>query len=94
MQYIEEKQRTKYFISLFLLQLFERFSFFGFFYILIFFCINKLNLTESYASTFAGSFTALCYVLSSLGGFISDKALGVRRTLIAVVFVYYQDIHC
>lgn len=83
MQHIEEKQRTKYFISLFLLQLFERFSFFGFFYILIFFCINKLNLTESYASTFAGSFTALCYVLSSLGGFISDKALGVRRTLIA-----------
>ncbi|WP_156860397.1 peptide MFS transporter [Francisella frigiditurris] len=78
---VDEKKRARYFVSLFFLQLFERFSFFGFFYILIFFCINKLSLTESQASIFAGSFTALCYVLSSLGGYVADKVLGVRRAL-------------
>lgn len=78
---VEKSNKTRYFISLFFLQLFERFSFFGFFYILIFFCINNLALTESRAAVFAGSFTALCYMLSSLGGYISDNYLGVRRTL-------------
>mgnify|MGYP000740080558 CR=1 FL=1 len=78
---IESSKKTRYFISLFMLQLFERFAFFGFFYILIFFCINNLGLTEAEASVFAGSFTALCYILSSFGGFVADRFLGVRRAL-------------
>lgn len=62
-------------------EMWERFNFYGMRAILTLFMVNALMLGESNASIIYGGFLALCYLTPLLGGFISDKYIGNRYSI-------------
>lgn len=72
--------RRPFFILCFL-EFFERFGYYGFSYISIYFYMAKLGFSESSATTLMGGFAALTYVFNAVGGYTADNILGIKRTM-------------
>jgi len=62
-------------------EMWERFNFYGMRAILTLFMVNSLLIKESDAAIIYGGFLALCYLTPLLGGFISDKYIGNRYSI-------------
>lgn len=79
---MEQKQfhRQPFFVLCFL-EFFERFGYYGFNYISIYFYIAKLGFSEAQATTLMGGFAALTYVFNAVGGYVADNILGIKRTM-------------
>lgn len=67
---------------LFTTEMWERFNFYGMRAILTLFMAEALMLGEKDASLIYGGFLGLCYLTPMLGGYISDKYLGNRISII------------
>ncbi|MCW5589035.1 MAG: oligopeptide:H+ symporter [Legionellales bacterium] len=63
-------------------ELWERFGFYGVQAIITLFFVKSLGYTEAQSFYVFGSFSALAYGFVWLGGWIGDKYLGARRTLV------------
>ena len=63
-------------------EMWERFNFYGMRALLTLFMVNALMLQEAEASIIYGGFLALCYLTPMLGGFIADRFLGNRFSII------------
>ena len=74
--------RTKGFTTLFLVELWERFGYYGMTAVVVLFMVQKLGYTDDRANLTFGAFAALAYTVPMLGGWIGDKLLGSRRTLV------------
>jgi POT family proton-dependent oligopeptide transporter len=74
--------QTRSFSTVFLIELWERFGYYGMAALLVLFMIDKLGFTDSHATLTWGAFTALVYAAPSVGGWIGDKILGARRTMV------------
>ncbi len=74
--------QTRSFSTVFLIEMWERFGYYGMAALLVLFMIDKLHFTDSHATLTWGAFTALVYASPSIGGWIGDKILGARRTMI------------
>lgn len=74
--------QTRSFSTVFLIELWERFGYYGMAALLVLFMIDKLGFTDSHATLTWGAFTALVYAAPSIGGWIGDRILGARRTMI------------
>lgn len=72
--------RQPFFVLCFL-EFFERFGYYGFNYISIYFYIAKLGFSEAEATTLMGGFAALTYVFNAVGGYVADNVLGIKRTM-------------
>ncbi len=68
---------------LFFTEMWERFSYYGMRAILILFMTKMLSFDSKFASGIYGNFTALVYLTPLIGGFISDRYWGNRRSIIA-----------
>ncbi len=75
------KQPTPFYL-IFLLEVWERFGFYGVQSILAIYFATKLGYPESQASIIFGSFSALTYALVSIGGKVGDSYLGTKRTMV------------
>jgi POT family proton-dependent oligopeptide transporter len=73
--------QTRSFTTVFLIEMWERFGYYGMAALLVLFMIDKLGFTDSHANLTWGAFTALVYASPSIGGWIGDKVLGARRTM-------------
>jgi POT family proton-dependent oligopeptide transporter len=62
-------------------EMWERFNFYGMRAILTLFMVNSLMIKEADAAIIYGGFLALCYLTPLLGGFISDKYIGNRHSI-------------
>ncbi|MCW1148086.1 peptide MFS transporter [Flavobacterium lacisediminis] len=62
-------------------EMWERFNFYGMRAILTLFMVNSLMIKEADAAIIYGGFLALCYLTPLLGGFISDKYIGNRYSI-------------
>ncbi len=62
-------------------EMWERFNFYGMRAILTLFMVNALRMKESQSSLIYGGFLGLCYLTPMLGGFISDRYLGNRKSI-------------
>jgi proton-dependent oligopeptide transporter, POT family len=60
----------------------ERFGFYGMAALLVLFMVGKLGFSDAHANLTWGAFTALVYAAPSVGGWIGDKLLGTRRTML------------
>ena len=60
----------------------ERFSYYGMRAILILFITKALFVDKAFASNIYGSFTGLVYLTPLLGGYISDRFWGNRRSIL------------
>lgn len=80
------------FSTVFLIEMWERFGYYGMAALLVLFMVDKLGFADAHANLTWGAFTALVYAAPSIGGWIGDKVLGARRTMIfgaAVLAVGY-----
>ncbi|MCB0460017.1 MAG: MFS transporter, partial [Flavobacteriaceae bacterium] len=62
-------------------EMWERFNFYGMRALLTLFIVNALMMSEEQSSLIYGGFLGLCYLTPMLGGFISDKYLGNRYSI-------------
>lgn len=67
---------------LFFTEMWERFSYYGMRAIFILFMTKMLLLSSKDASNIYGSYTGLVYLTPLLGGYLSDRFLGNRRSII------------
>lgn len=74
--------RTKGFTTLFLIELWERFGYYGMTAVVVLFMVQQLGYTDDRANLTFGAFTALAYTVPAFGGWIGDKLLGSRRTMV------------
>src|SRR5438876_1672729 len=68
---------------LFMTEMWERFSYYGMRAILILFMTKALLMDKALASNIYGSYTGLVYLTPLLGGYISDRYWGNRRSILA-----------
>ncbi|NIF27607.1 MFS transporter [Pantoea sp. Tr-811] len=71
------------FTTVFLVELWERFGFYGMAALLVLFMIDKLGFDDSRANLTWGAFSALAFSAPAIGGWIGDRVLGARRTMVA-----------
>jgi POT family proton-dependent oligopeptide transporter len=74
--------RTKGFTTLFLVEMWERFGYYGMVAIIVLFMVQRLGYSDDRANLTFGAFAALAYTVPAIGGWIGDKLLGSRRTLV------------
>lgn len=67
---------------IFCIVMWERFGFYGMQALMVVFMVTKLNFDDTQATLTWGAFTALVYAFLSIGGFIGDKVLGTKRTML------------
>jgi proton-dependent oligopeptide transporter, POT family len=79
--------QARSFSTVFLIELWERFGYYGMAALLVLFMVQKLGFGDARANLTWGAFAALVYAAPAIGGWIGDKVLGTRRTLLAGAIV-------
>jgi len=79
----QQKGHPKGLYVLFFTEMWERFSYYGMRAILVLFMTKMLAFDKQFASGIYGNFTALVYLTPLIGGFISDRYLGNRKSIFA-----------
>ncbi|HJO95408.1 MAG TPA: oligopeptide:H+ symporter [Victivallales bacterium] len=80
-------KQPKAFYMIFFLEFWERFGFNGFNGILALFFVKSLGFSETMSFATFGTFSALVFGLMPIGGYIGDKILGTKRTIVLGAFV-------
>ncbi|MFM2486117.1 peptide MFS transporter [Celerinatantimonas yamalensis] len=74
--------KKRAFTALFMIEMWERFGFYGMQILIVVFAINYLGFDDARANLTWGAFAAMIYLTPVLGGWIGDRILGARRTTI------------
>ncbi len=74
--------QPKPFYLIFSIEIWERFGYYALNVMLVFFMVQSLGMTDELANYLYGSFIALVFLLPALGGYVGDKVLGTRRTIV------------
>ena len=74
-----QPKKSVAFAALFLVEMWERFGYYGMTALVVLYMVQKLGYTDDRANLTFGAFTAMVYAFPSIGGFIGDKLLGSRR---------------
>jgi POT family proton-dependent oligopeptide transporter len=72
----------KAFVVLCLVELWERFGYYGMGSLMVLFMVERYGLTDTRAALIWGAFSALIYSTPMIGGYIGDRILGARRTMV------------
>ena len=72
--------KIRSFSALFLIEMWERFGYYGMQVLLVVFMIEYLHFPDSRANLTWGALAAMVYAAPVLGGWVGDKILGARRT--------------
>src|SRR5690606_27846830 len=67
---------------LFTTEMWERFNYYGMRAILVLFLTKALAFDKAFASSLYGSYTSLSYLTPLIGGFVADRYLGNRHSII------------
>ena len=76
------RHQPKAFRMIFLLEVWERFGYYTVQGILTLYFIRQLGFSESTAYETFGAFAALVYGMIAVGGYMGDKILGTKRTIV------------
>lgn len=74
--------QPKPFYVIFLIEIWERFGFYGVQALLVLYMVQQLGYQDSHADFLFAAFSALVFLLPCLGGYIGDKVLGTKRTIL------------
>lgn len=75
-------EQPRAFKMIFMLEIWERLGYYTMQGILTLFFIRQLGFSDSEAYFTFGAFSALVYGMVSLGGYLGDKVLGIKRTIV------------
>ncbi len=67
---------------LFLVEMWERFSYYGMRALLVLYLVNSLKWSDGDASRLYGTYTSLVYLTPLVGGYLADRFIGTRRSLV------------
>src|SRR5580698_2575778 len=73
--------QTRSFVTVFLIEMWERFGFYGMQVLMVTYMMKKLGFIDTHANLVWGAATALIYATPAIGGWIGDKLIGTRRTM-------------
>jgi POT family proton-dependent oligopeptide transporter len=76
------QSQTRAFTTIFLIEMWERFGFYGMQALIVYYMVQRLEFPDERATLVWGAAAALIYVAPAIGGWIGDKILGTRRTLL------------
>src|SRR6202789_204061 len=79
--------QTRSFTTIFMIEMWERFGFYGMQVLMVTYMIKKLGFVDTRANLVFGAASALIYATPAIGGWIGDKLLGTRRTMRIGAFV-------
>jgi POT family proton-dependent oligopeptide transporter len=79
--------QTRSFTTIFLIEMWERFGFYGMQVLMVTYMIKKLGFVDTRANLVFGAASALIYATPAIGGWIGDKLIGTRRTMTSGAFV-------
>jgi POT family proton-dependent oligopeptide transporter len=74
--------QTRSFMTLWLLELWERFGYYGMQALIVYYLVQRLGFEDSRANLVWSAAAALIYVAPAIGGWIGDKVLGTKRTAV------------
>src|SRR5574337_844558 len=75
-------QPRKAFLVLFAIEIWERFGYYGMASLMVLYMVEHLGMGDARADLIWGAFSALVYSMPMLGGYVGDRILGARRTLV------------
>jgi proton-dependent oligopeptide transporter, POT family len=73
--------QTRAFSTIFLIEMWERFGFYGMQVLMVTYMMKKLGFVDTRANLVWGAAAALIYATPAIGGWIGDKLIGTRRTM-------------
>ncbi|MGH7488908.1 MAG: peptide MFS transporter, partial [bacterium] len=76
------RSKTLGFVSLFLIEMWERFGYYGMTAVVVVYMAQTLGRGEEDANLTFGAFTGIAYAIPAIGGWIGDKVLGSKRTTV------------
>jgi POT family proton-dependent oligopeptide transporter len=74
--------QTRSFMTLVLLELWERFGYYGMQALIVYYMVQRLGFDDSRATLVWSAAAALIYVAPAIGGWIGDKVLGTKRAAV------------
>ncbi len=74
--------QTRSFMTIVMIEMWERFGYYGMQALIVYFMIKRLGFDDTRANLVWGACAALVYVSPAIGGWIGDKVLGTRRSMI------------
>src|SRR5260221_7847156 len=82
--------QSRSFSTIFLIEMWERFGFYGMQVLMVTYMMKKLGFIDTRANLVWGAASALIYATPAVGGWIGDKLIGTRRTMVigAVVLAF------
>ncbi len=69
----------KSFAALFLIEMWERFGYYGMTALVVIYMVERLGYTDDRANLTFGALVAMAYASPAVGGWLGDKVLGTRR---------------
>ncbi|MGA9855698.1 MAG: oligopeptide:H+ symporter [Gammaproteobacteria bacterium] len=72
----------KAFLVLFFIEIWERFGYYGMASLMVLYMVERLGFADAQTDIIWGAFSALVYSMPMLGGYLGDRVLGARRTLV------------
>jgi proton-dependent oligopeptide transporter, POT family len=78
----EPVSRTRSFTTVFLIEMWERFGYYGMQVLIVYYMVERLGFPDTRANLTWGAAAALIYVAPAIGGWIGDKVLGTRHTML------------
>jgi POT family proton-dependent oligopeptide transporter len=72
--------KTLGFVTLFLIEMWERFGYYGMTAVIVLYMVHQLGYSDDRANLTFGAFTAMAYAVPAVGGWIGDRVLGSKRT--------------
>ncbi len=74
--------QARSFTAVFLIEMWERFGYYGMQALIVYYMVQRLGFPDDRATLVWGAAAALIYVAPAIGGWIGDKILGTRRTML------------
>ncbi len=74
--------QTRSFFTVFLIELWERFGYYGMQALIVYYMVQRLDFPDDRANLTWSAAAALIYVAPAIGGWVGDKILGTRRTML------------
>lgn len=74
--------KTHSFMTVSLIELWERFGYYGMQALIVYFMVQRLGFEDSRANLVWSACAALIYVSPAIGGWVGDKILGTKRTML------------
>lgn len=79
--------QTRSFSTVFLIEMWERFGYYGMQALIVYYMVQRLGFTDDRANLTWSAAAALIYVAPAIGGWVGDKVLGTRRTMLLGAFI-------